>query len=82
LGNDSEGIRKALYPYDYVVTAYNPGDMGLRHYDKMVQINRFIQQQGNTYFESKASYKLPNGEEVYLFRNKKQPFSNLTLPEH
>lgn len=71
LGNGPEGIRKALYPYDYVVTAYNPGDMNLRHYDKMVQINRFMQQQEGTYFESKASYRLPNGEEVYLFRNKK-----------
>jgi len=71
LGNGSEGMRRALYPYDYVVTAYNPGDMNLRHYDKMVQINRFMQQQGDTYFESKASYRLPNGEEVYLFRNKK-----------
>lgn len=70
--NSFEDIKKTLSTSVYVVTAYSPGFTNLNHYDNMVKINRFMQQQGNEFFESKASYKLPNGEEVYLFRNKQQ----------
>ncbi len=56
-----------LESYDFILTSYNPGLEQLRHYKRMVEINRFLFSDKNTNFEQRNVFKLPNGEDVYLF---------------
>lgn len=56
------------HDFKYIVTSYDPGPKDLRHYENMVKINRFLQLDGNRNYQSVGSFKLPNQEEVYIFR--------------
>ena len=54
--------------FEFIISSFNPGETGLRHYDNMVRINRFLQQNNNQIYQAEGFVHLPNGEDVYIFR--------------